>query len=428
MTKLERKCTVLSLEHIESNSCNSDSVQVVIDAVGNVVNDPSKKNCCSKLSKILREIFPTWKVVTFYSKLVIFTFCVTCIDIGSDFNVISSYKKRINAYASGLKEIEKSIEEMGIESPYNTDSQAYQELLSKYYNITESEREVDYCNVELLGKNETLLSESENLFMLAVAILFLSIFATVGSIRWLQMKLPFTNPRKVSLLGFRDASIRESVTVSEVRNCEWWYSSSKDTRYTWAVKSVLHVIEDIPQMCILIFMVQTIYDIRGFECQQRFFDWGKNGGDIKGFLLPVNLDAPINELVKEDEAVFFSILIASFSMLWTSTTPFRDGVIACIQGSEMEVDTVISCFCVSVMQFSTMFMIVLWIFYVELVIFLERRDTNGGRALFGFAVICSVIFSYQMYIGIISEFMTDEGRFCLFCKQRRRLPNIETAL
>jgi len=263
-------------------------------------------------------------------------------------------------------------------STWNSSSPKFQDLMAEYNNLTISEKQNDYCNPELLGEA----------------------WGGHGSI----------------IIGLWCFNVIGSATTFLSMNFE------KRENYCWgripiyATKIVNLFFSTWPVLIIYPFTIGAIYSIDGTKCQEFFYDWGMdNSSDISTLLLPYPLDEAFSVYVDGEPGIFISYLIDISKMiiilvglylkfknylkkvganeiLNNSNNP--NVLLALVSKNDVP--------CCIFFGAVTTLMPVFWVMW-EIVCWLNREDTQGGRAVLAFAILCTCFFA--IFIGLICVIM-----------------------
>jgi len=159
----------------------------------------------------------------------------------------------------------------------------------------------------------------------------------------------------------------------------------------YVFKLMIMTFEDLPQIYILLSMLQTIYSRTGFYCQEQFLQWGIGGGNLNTFRLAINSETSFVEMIRAEKQIFLSFVTSVVCMLWFVTTPLRDIIVAKFDGHSLGSWTITSAICCCTTSLLVTLLPLIWVIYYEVVTYLERTDTNGGRAIFALAILLSIL-------------------------------------
>lgn len=148
-------------------------------------------------------------------------------------------------------------------------------------------------------------------------------------------------------------------------------------------------------------MVKTINSRNGFYCQERFVQWGIVGGSLDALKLQVSFEKSFAEMVSVEKEFFYSFITSLACMLWTITTPIRDIIVAKFNGVRNDCGFYSNVFFDFFALLSVVFTPLLWITYLEGVVYLEKTNTTGGVAILLSAIFLSLIGTVSVVTNLL---------------------------
>eukprot|EP00494_Astrolonche_serrata_P004987 UN05002 len=202
--------------------------------------------------------------------ILLFLICVPW-DIYTDFLAATRYTERRQNYYDRFNDMQDDISAKAsntsdLRSPYDETSDYGADMIANYKALTDGQQ-ANYCDVDALfdqvnGKIEhSILDEMKMVegfvwFFVAlscvVVIAYLFLVCASGMVDWI-CKGQF-DPNKVA-------------------------RPSQETQYPWflgLLAMCIQFFEDCPQVCLLVFMVISIFKSDGSQCLKKMNDWGEN--------------------------------------------------------------------------------------------------------------------------------------------------------
>lgn len=414
-----------------------------------------KKDSCLRRCCCCKFIFETyyWRIRAFILCLIIVPF-----DIYKDGLVGLRYSIYRADYEDTFDFIEGDIVANGSDSNWHRDSELGSGMISGYIGLDTEEQE-GLCNIKLLfdqvnegygsSTSHSNLDEMRSVefgiwiffgLSIVVFIVYMLILCSSGVFNYLCCK-----PVESSAPGqtIRDPCCRKVRERTPKEQAKWLkknstWDKSQVPWYLGFLGMFIQLFEDMPQMCLLIFNVNSLYRDDGHKCMLQLQEWGlsgtawENGG--REIMIPefISNDSTFIDFMYDQKEIFrslsWSIFVICFTLCLTllkakrtvprseNTTLGGKGQKGCCTSRRCCTSGRGCCSCngccSNVPFLEWALIITLWLvivtpiwgcFYYGGVVVLNLEDTLGGAViLMGFVVSCMLVILFLL--GWISFF------------------------